>query len=232
MPKVSRNNSKARGKPNTGLGDLSVIEPLTDNQRRVFESDKHVVLNGCAGTGKSFITSYLGLHDVMNENLYSSVTYIRSAVETRKIGFLPGKESDKIEVYERPYADIVSELFGRGDAYGILKQRGIIKFMTSSFMRGTTLNDTVLIVDECQNMTYHELDSIITRVGKNCQVYICGDYFQSDLGANGLENLHKVLQAMNSFDFIEFDFEDIVRSGFVKEYIIAKYNTLGKRVIN
>ncbi len=223
--------SKARGKVNSGLSDVCRIEPLTENQRIVFESDKHIVLNGCAGTGKSFISSYLALHDIMNENLYSNLIYIRSAVETRKIGFLPGNEKEKVEVYERPYEDIVSELFGRGDAYSILKQKGVIKFMTSSFVRGTTLNDAVVIVDECQNMTYHELDSIITRIGKNCRVFICGDYFQSDLRTNGLETLHQVLKSMDCFDFVEFDFEDIVRSGFVKDYIMAKYKVHGKRVI-
>lgn len=223
---------KARGKQSgTGLGDLARIEPLTENQRLVFESDKNVCLNGCAGTGKSFISTYLGLHDIMNENLYSKLMYIRSAVSTRNIGFLPGKREEKVEVYEKPYEDFATELFNRGDAYSILKQKGIVEFMDTSFIRGTTINDSVMIIDECQNMTYHEIDSVLTRVGRNCKVYLCGDYFQSDLGANGLENLHKVLKVMGSFDFVEFDIDDIVRSGFVKEYIIAKYAELGKKII-
>ena len=224
---------KARGgkQAGTGLGDLARIEPLTENQRIVFESDRNVALNGCAGTGKSFITTYLGLHDIINENLYARLIYVRSAVSTRNIGFLPGKREDKVEVYERPYEDFATELFGRGDAYSILKQKGIVEFMETSFLRGTTMNDAVIIIDECQNMTYHELDSVLTRVGKNCRVFICGDYFQSDLDRNGLEDLHKVLDLMNSFDFVEFDLDDIVRSGFVKEYIIAKYQMHGKRII-
>ncbi len=223
-------NGKARGKSTTGLGDMARIEPLTDNQGLVFDSNKNICLNGCAGTGKSFISTYLALLDIMVENQYSKLIYIRSAVSTRNIGFLPGKREEKVEVYERPYEDFATELFGRGDAYSILKQKGIIEFLDTSFLRGTTISDSAIIIDECQNMTYHELDSILTRVGKNCRVFLCGDYFQSDLGANGLENLHKVLNAMNSFDFVEFGTDDIVRSGFVKEYILAKYKELGKAI--
>ena len=212
--------------------ELQDIKPLTENQRKVFDSDNNVVLNGCAGTGKSFITSYLGFDAIFNENQYSRLIYIRSAVSTRNIGFLPGKDHEKVEVFERPYEDIAADLFGRGDAYSILKQKGLVQFIPTSFLRGTTIRDAVIIVDECQNMTYHELDSIITRVGDNCQIYICGDYFQSDLSSNGLQKLHDVLKAMKSFDFVEFDTDDIVRSNFVKEYLLAKYETLGKKIIN
>lgn len=223
-PKGKKGEYKSQ---NSGLRLRDDISYLTDNQEKVFNSDKNVVLNGCAGTGKSFITSYLAFEAIASGQ-YEQLIYIRSAVSTRDIGFLPGKENEKIEVYERPYEDIAAELYNRGDAYSILKQKGIVKFIPTSFLRGTTIKNAVIIVDECQNMTYHELDSIITRIGANCQVYICGDYFQSDLQSNGLENLHKVLKAMKSFDFVEFDLEDIVRSDFVKEYLIAKYSELGK----
>lgn len=207
---------------------LVPVEPLTENQRKVFESKKNVVCNGCAGTGKTYITSYLGLDLVLNQREFSRLVYIRSAVSTRNIGFLPGGDKDKVEIYERPYMDIASDLFGRGDAYDILKQKGIIQFLSTSFLRGTTLRDAVIIVDECQNMTYHELDSIITRIGDNCLVYFCGDYFQSDLHGNGLGDFHKVLNKMDSFDFVQFELDDIVRSDFVKEYLIAKYDTFRK----
>lgn len=219
---------RRNGNKKSGLNvNLDRVEPLTDNQKTVFESDNHVVLNGCAGTGKTFITTYLALDLILNKNEFAKLAYIRSAVPTRDIGFLPGKESEKMEVYERPYADIISELCNRGDAYEVLKQKEIVKFIPTSFLRGTTLRDTVVIVDECQNMSFHELDSIITRIGDNCQVYLCGDYFQSDLKDNGLKKFHRVLEQMKSFDFVEFSLDDIVRSDFVKEYLIAKYDVHG-----
>jgi phosphate starvation-inducible PhoH-like protein len=227
---MSTKPSKGRGRGKQQNHNLSLgsVQPLTDNQKKVFESKNHVVLNGCAGTGKTFITSYLGLKAVLDDE-FSQLLYIRSAVATRNIGFLPGNERDKVEVYERPYVDIAADLFRRGDAYEILKQKGIIKFLTTSFPRGMTLNDSVIIVDECQNMSYHELDSIITRIGENCLLFICGDYFQSDLGANGLKKFHEVLKRMQSFDFVEFGVEDIVRSDFVKEYLTTKYKVFGEK---
>jgi phosphate starvation-inducible PhoH-like protein len=227
-------NGKSRSKHIPGGHGLRLepVEPLTNNQRTVFESNKNVVLSGCSGTGKTFISSYLALDDVINGDRYSSVIYIRSAVSTRDLGFLPGNEKDKVEVYERPYVDIVGDLFDRGDAYDIAKIKGLIKFIPTSFLRGTTLKDAVIIVDECQNMTYHELDSIITRIGDNCRIFICGDYFQSDLKENGLRNFHKVLKKMESFDFVEFGLDDIVRSDFVREYLIAKYNIFGEKQIS
>ncbi len=223
--------TKSKAPKNKAQGlTLADIVPLNENQKKVFNSEKHVVLNGCAGTGKSFITSYLGYRDIIKHNLYNRLIYIRSAVPTRNIGFLPGTDAQKIEVYERPYEDIAADIFERGDAYSIMKQKSIVQFTPTSFLRGTTIKDAVIIVDECQNMDYHELDSIVTRIGDNCQVYICGDYFQSDLGSNGLANLHKVLHKMDSFDFVEFGTEDIVRSDFVKEYLLAKYEVLGKGI--
>lgn len=227
-------NGKGRYKHRSGGHGLRLGEvlPLTPNQKRVFDSENNVVCNGCSGTGKTYISSYLALDDVINGDRYASLTYIRSAVSTRDLGFLPGNERDKVEVYERPYVDIVADLFDRGDAYDVLKQHNVIKFLPTSFLRGTTLRDTAIIIDECQNMTYHELDSIITRIGDNCRVFICGDYFQSDLRENGLEKFHEVLKKMGSFDFIQFELEDIVRSDFVKEYLVAKYQTFGEKRVN
>ena len=118
----------------------------------------------------------------------------------------------------------MQELFSRGDnPYGQLKQKGIISFLTTSYIRGTTFNDSVIIVDECQNMTFHELDSIITRVGRNCRIIFCGDFFQADLKNNGLNDFMKIIKAMEEFDFIEFGINDIVRSDFVKSYLVQKY---------
>jgi phosphate starvation-inducible PhoH-like protein len=202
---------------------LKEIEPLTTAQVKVFDSYKHLMLHGCAGTGKTFISLYLALDDLQKEE-FSRIVLVRSAVPTREMGFLPGTEDEKSKVYEAPYVNIMQELFSRGDnPYGQLKQKGVINFLTTSYIRGTTFNDSVIIVDECQNMTFHELDSIITRVGKNCRIIFCGDFFQSDLKSSGLKDFMRIIKSMNEFDFIEFGIEDIVRSDFVKSYLTEKY---------
>ena len=211
-----------RSKTLAGSGlSLAEIEPLTKNQLEAFESDKNLILHGIAGTGKTFISCYLAFDDMV-KGVYNNLVIIRSAVPTRDIGFLPGNEKEKASVYEEPYKEIALELFQRGDAYEILKTKGLVHFMTTSFVRGITLKDAVIMVDECQNMSFHELDSIITRVGTNCRVIFCGDFRQSDLKTNGLESFMEILKNMGAFEFIDFEIKDIVRSEFVKDYIIAK----------
>ena len=200
---------------------LQNIEPLTVNQTRAFSSSNNLVLHGLAGTGKTFISSYLAYYQIEQGHL-NNLVLIRSAVPTRDIGFLPGTDKEKSAVYEEPYKDIATELFDRGDAYEIMKQKGLVQFMTTSFIRGITLRNSCIIVDECQNMSFHELDSIITRVGENCRIIFCGDFRQSDLKRNELLGWLKMLERMKEFDFIEFGVDDIVRSDFVKKYIIAK----------
>lgn len=203
--------------------DLVEIEPLTQNQLKVFESEKNLVLHGVAGTGKTFISSYIAFDDMI-KGLYKNFVIIRSAVPTRDIGFLPGNEKEKASVYEEPYKDIAVELFQRGDAYEILKTKGLVHFMTTSFIRGITLRDAVILVDECQNLSFHELDSMITRVGENCRIVFCGDFRQTDLSKKefGLRDFLRVLKATDRFDFVDFEIKDIVRSGLVKDYIKAK----------
>ena len=201
--------------------ELREIEPLTRNQLKAFETTDHLVLHGLAGTGKTFISSYLAFDD-MAKGDFQKLIIIRSAVPTRDIGFLPGTEKEKSSVYEEPYKDISNDLFSRGDAYEILKQKNIVEFMTTSFIRGITLRDAVILIDECQNMSFHELDSIITRMGENCRVIFCGDFRQADLRGNGIKDFFRVLERMLLFTFIEFEIEDIVRSDFVKQYIISK----------
>jgi phosphate starvation-inducible protein PhoH len=200
---------------------LEDIEPMTRNQVRVFESESHMVLHGQAGTGKTFLSLYLALDDIFKKE-FNKLVIIRSAVPTRDMGFLPGNDKEKSEIYEAPYRDIFTELLGRGDAYNTMKAKGAVEFKTTSFVRGTTIRDSVILVDECQNMTLHELDSIITRVGDNCRIIFCGDFRQSDLKSNGLKSFFKILKSMEEFDFIEFDLDDIVRSGLVKDYLKAK----------
>jgi phosphate starvation-inducible protein PhoH len=209
---------------------LKRINPLTENQRKAFKSwnsGYNLLLHGLAGTGKSYISLYLALREILENNShYKNVVIVRSAVPTRDIGFLPGSVKDKTKVYEMPYQTICSDLFGRGDAYELLKTKRIIDFTTTSFIRGNTFYDTIVIVDEVNNMNFHELDSVITRLGDNCRMMMCGDYRQSDLNyheKNGLMSFINILDDMKGFSHVEFEIEDIVRSGLVKEYIIAKH---------
>jgi phosphate starvation-inducible protein PhoH len=212
------------------------IEPLTENQRKLFNSydeGKHLVAYGCAGTGKTFITLYNALVDVLDERSpYEKIYLVRSLVATREIGFLPGDHDDKADIYQIPYKNMVKYMFQMPSdsefemLYGNLKSQETIKFWSTSFLRGTTLDNSIIIVDEFQNLTFHELDSIITRIGENSKIMFCGDATQSDLvktnDRNGIIDFMKILRSMPSFDVIEFGVEDIVRSGLVKEYIIAK----------
>ena len=212
------------------------ITPITNNQKRLFDSygkGKHIIAYGAAGTGKTFITLYNALKDVLSENTpYDKIYIVRSLVATREIGFLPGDHEDKSSYYQIPYKNMVKYMFQMpSDAdfemlYGNLRAQETIKFWSTSFLRGTTLDDAIIIVDEFQNLNFHELDSIITRVGENTKIVFCGDASQTDLTKtnerNGIVDFMKVIRAMPSFDLIEFGINDIVRSGLVKEYLIAK----------
>jgi len=214
------------------------IEPLTDNQEnlyRCYKNNQNIVAYGCAGTGKTFITLYNALVDVLNPSTpYEKIYIVRSLVATREIGFLPGDHEDKSLLYQIPYKNMVKYMFElESDSdfemlYGNLKTQGTISFWSTSFLRGTTLDNAIIIVDEFQNLNYHELDSIITRSGENTKICFCGDASQSDLTKtnerNGIMDFTKVLRIMPSFDFIEFGMEDIVRSGLCKEYIMAKHS--------
>lgn len=220
-------NKKKNTAPKTSDFNLSYIRPLNSNQAKMLGSSNHLVVSGYAGTGKTYLASYMAYKDI-SEGKYNKLVYMRSAVPTRNIGFLPGNDKEKLEVYEAPYIDIATELLGRGDAYEILKKKGLVHFTSTSFVRGINLRDAVLVVDECQNMSYHELDSIITRLNENCRVIFCGDIRQADLYKNGLQDFYSVLKAMDEFDFIEFQKEDIVRSELVKNYIIKKEEVLNK----
>lgn len=210
--------------------ELKTVTPKTPNQERVFKefiNGKNLLIHGLPGTGKSFITLYLALSEVERYKDYNSVTIIRSVVPSRDMGFLPGSIKDKSKIYEAPYQAICNQLYNRGDAYDILKQKGLVEFETSSFLRGLTFENTILIVDECQNMTYQELNTIITRVGNNCKIVFCGDYRQTDLKWDDeKEGIHRFMKILNKmpkyFSCIEFEESDIVRSGLVKEFIIKK----------
>jgi phosphate starvation-inducible protein PhoH len=215
---------------------LREIEPLTDNQKVLFnsyDSGKNVVAYGAAGTGKTFITLYNALCDVLDPTTpFEKIYLVRSLVATREIGFLPGDHEDKSSLYQIPYKNMVKYMFELPTEadfemlYGNLKTQGTISFWSTSFIRGTTLDSAIVIVDEFQNLNYHELDSIITRVGENTKIMFCGDATQSDLQKtnerNGIIDFMRILRLMPSVDMVEFGVDDIVRSGLCKEYLIAK----------
>ena len=215
------------------------IEPITENQKILFNSykeKKNIIAYGAAGTGKTFVTLYNALKDVLDESTpYEKIYMVRSLVATREIGFLPGDHEDKSDIYQVPYKHMVKYMFQMpSDAdfemlYGNLKAQDTIKFWSTSFLRGTTLDRSIVIVDEFQNLNFHELDSIITRVGEDSKIFFCGDASQTDLQKtnekNGIVDFMKIIRSMPSFDVIEFGIDDIVRSGIVKEYLIAKLET-------
>ena len=212
---------------------LTDIYPLTEGQQRTFdafESNKNLILHGVAGTGKTFISLYLAIKAVFEGTAPKPVVIIRSVVPTRDMGYLPGSIKEKSAIYEQPYSAICSELVSGSQnmvtPYQTLKNKGFIEFSTTSYLRGLTFRNNTIIVDECQNMTFHELDSIITRMGEGCRVIFCGDFRQSDLWKEdekrGLNRFMTVVSKMHSFDRIEFTKDDIVRSDVVKEYILAK----------
>jgi phosphate starvation-inducible protein PhoH len=216
--------------------ELKHVDPITSNQLQTFRAysqDKNLLLHGCAGTGKTFITMYLALNEIADRRSKKrKLVIIRTAQPSKQIGFLPGNEKQKLEVYEAPYKAICAELYHRDDAYDILKQKGIIEFHSTSFLRGTTIDDSIVLVDECQNQAYQELRTVITRMGDNSKIVLCGDTKQDDLTserfkeASGLREIMRVFEEMDLLETIQFGIDDIVRSGFVKSFIIAE-NRLG-----
>ena len=214
------------------------IEPLTENQEELFrcyKNDQNLVAYGCAGTGKTFITLYNALRDVLDvKTPYEKIYIVRSLVATREIGFLPGDHEDKSNLYQIPYKNMVRYMFEMPDdasfemLYQNLKGQESISFWSTSFIRGTTIDNAIVLVDESQNLNFHELDSIITRLGVNTKVIFAGDVVQTDLvktyEKNGILDFMKIIDNMNEFTSVEFGVEDIVRSGLVKSYLISKIN--------
>ena len=216
--------------------ELNYIQPITDNQVKTFnafEQGDNLFLHGCAGTGKTFISIYLALKEIQNgKSRRRRLIIIRTAQSSKDIGFLPGTEKQKLEVYEAPYKAICAELYHRDDAYDILKQKGIIEFHSTSYLRGTTINDAVILVDEVQNQRYVELRTVLTRTGDHSRIILCGDTKQDDLTsdrykeASGLKDIMRVFNYMDSMTTVQFEIDDIVRSGFVRDFIVAE-NQLG-----
>ena len=233
---VNSSPKKMRRKKPINSEQLTEIKPLTDNQKLVFdayENNKNLFLYGCAGTGKTFIAMYLALKEILsNKTPYEKLYVVRSLVPTREIGFLPGDHEDKAHLYQIPYQNMVKYMFKMPDdpafemLYDNLKAQETISFWSTSFLRGTTLDNAIVIVDECQNLNFHELDSIMTRVGNDSKIIFAGDVAQTDLvktnEKNGILDFMKILEIMDEFANIEFDVNDIVRSGLIRNYIVTK----------
>ena len=224
-------------KQDVKIDDLVTVKQITDNQKVAFEAfkkdNKELFLHGAAGTGKTFISLYLALEKVLDPSTpYQCVYLIRSAVPTREIGFLPGDEEDKTALYQIPYQNMVQFMFEQPSdtaftmLYDRLKAQGSVMFLTTSYLRGITLDNAIIIVDECQNLNFHELDTIMTRVGQDSKIIFSGDFFQSDLVKNsdkdGMPKFMDIIAEMEEFTSVEFNIGDIVRSGLVRSYLISK----------
>ena len=211
---------------------LNKFDPLTENQKKFFDAykigDYFIALHGVAGTGKTFCALYKAIEEVLDKaNPFNKIIVVRSAVQSRDMGHLPGDVAEKMEIYEQPYRQICETLFGRKDAWERLEEQGYVKFISTSFIRGMSFDDAIIIVDEMQNMTYEEIDTVMTRVGYRSKIIWCGDYRQTDLNkkkndVSGILKFFDIAQHMSSFTRIEFTVDDIVRSSLVKDYILAK----------
>ena len=213
------------------LDDLKTFQPLTDHQKDFFSAykrgDYFVALHGVAGTGKTFIALYKALEEVLDKsNPFNKIIIVRSAVQSREIGHLPGDVSEKMEIYQQPYRQICETFFGRKDAWDRLEEQGHIEFISTSFIRGMSFDDAIIIVDEMQNMNFEEIDTVMTRVGHRSKIIWCGDYRQTDLrkagDKTGILKFFDIAAKMRAFTRIEFTADDIVRSSLVKDYILAK----------
>jgi len=213
------------------IDHLKTFQPLTDNQKKFFDAynqgDYFIALHGVAGTGKTFIALYKALEEVLDKsNPFNKIIIVRSAVQTREMGHLPGGVDDKLEIYEQPYHQICHTLFDRRDAYDRLVEQGYIEFISTSFIRGMSFDDAIIIVDEMQNMNFEEIDTVMTRVGHRSKIIWCGDYRQTDLrkanDKSGILKFFDIAYHMSAFTRVEFTTEDIVRSSLVKDYILAR----------
>lgn len=237
--KIEAQQQKANAQNQRNTLTLRHVQPKTQNQESLFKefiNGKNLLIHGLPGTGKTFISLYLALREIEQFKDYQKLIIIRSVVPSRDMGFLPGNAKEKAKVYEAPYQAICTELYNRGDAYDVLKNKGMVHFETSSFLRGVTFDNAIVFVDECQNMSYHELCTIMTRVGKNCRIIFSGDYLQSDLKYNdekqGVLHFMKIIMSMKKhFSTIEMSFDDIVRSGIVKDFIIRKHSYENPKVV-
>lgn len=213
------------------LDHMQTFEALTENQQKFFDAykqgDYFIGLYGSPGVGKTFLALYRGLEEVLDKtNNFKQVVVVRSAVQTRDQGFVPGTLDEKMEIYETPYKEICETLFRRPDAWDRLKEQGYARFISTTAIRGISIDDAIIVVDESQSMTFHELSSVISRVGHRSKIIFIGDLKQNDLlkskyDVTGLVEFLQVAKSMKEFTLINFTPEDIVRSSLVRSWIIA-----------
>ena len=221
---MSNNSSKVKA------CDLYEFDAITKNQEKTFklwDEEENLVLMGSAGTGKTFIAMYLALDEMLQKDTpYDRIIIVRSVVAVREIGYLPGKLEEKTAVYEAPYKAICDEIFATQAAYNKMTTSRQIQFETTSYIRGKTFDRAIIIVDEMQNLNFHELDSVMTRVGNDCRIIFCGDYHQSDFREgserDGVMKFIRILEQLKDFTVVQFGWDDIVRSDFVRDYIMTK----------
>jgi phosphate starvation-inducible PhoH-like protein len=200
-----------------------------------FINGSNIVAVGSAGTGKTYLALYLALKDVIESKLHSKIIIVRSNVPTRNSGFLPGSLEEKNEIYALPFRQITNTLCENGSAWDILSKKKIIEFVSTSYIRGLTFDDSIVIVEEVQNLDAEEIKTVLTRAGENTQLVICGDSKQGDLfrsrEKSGFELLMYIADNMpGHIDLINFLPRDIVRSGFVKKLLLlledSKFDSL------
>jgi phosphate starvation-inducible protein PhoH len=210
--------------------DLKTIQPITDAQSQMFEQylqGDNVVAYGCPGTGKTLLALYLAMCDILDQRTpYQRLIIVRSAVASRDQGYLKGTLEEKESVFETPYKDIFAFLFGRASTYEDMKKAGLIEFMSTSYVRGLTWDNCIVVVDEIQNCNWHEINSVVTRVGDDSKMVLAGDIKQTDLLKSnkdvcGMGHLLEVVERMDEMSSVQFTSDDIVRSAFVKAWIIA-----------
>lgn len=213
------------------IQNLLKVEAKTENQQRAFDyflEGYNLILSGNAGTGKSFLALYLAIKSLLLKK-YERIVIFRSTVPTRNQGFLKGDLSEKQAPFEDAYRAIFSELLPTiPNPYDALKKEKTLEFMSTSFVRGLTLNNCLVVVDEFQNLNFHELSSVITRIGENSRIIFAGDYLQSDFRfedeKSGVLVFLKILANMpEDFRRVDFKIEDVVRSGLVRRYLLSEH---------
>ena len=213
------------------LDHLKTFEALTENQENFFEMYRgggyFIGLFGSPGVGKTFLALYRALEEVLSkDNPFKQIVVVRSMVQLREIGHLPGSLDEKQEIYELPYKEVCQTLFGRADAWDRLKEQGYARFISTTAIRGISIDDSIIIVDECQNMNFAEINTVMSRVGHRSKIIFCGDYKQTDLiksnrDQTAFHEFRKIATSMRAFQEVYFTPEDIVRSSLVKDWIIA-----------
>ena len=228
-PVQPKRDRKRKTTHNKELLQVRHITAMTWAQTDMIEGyarGANLIAEGSAGTGKSFIASYLALNSLFTDKTIDKVVVVRSAVATRDMGFLPGTLQEKSEVFSIPYKQIFNDLCENGTAWDILTKKSMVEFITTSYVRGITLDNAVVIIDEFQSMTAHELYSVLTRMGKNTRIIVCGDTKQTDLDGRKEKSCYDWFMGVANkmtdwFHITKFVQQDIVRSPFVKALIMA-----------